>query len=568
MLPTTVTEVQNGRTWIPAVNSSEERVKLPSKKILGTWVPLDEDVAVLEVNGELEHSKVRSWLNELGDSHTPLDNEDEVQIGIEDEGSRRLVIRLLRAYRGLMTNIGACPPATKVHVEHHIDTGDAAPIMLKRRRQAQTEDTVVEDNVKSMLSSGVIEEGTGALSEEENGEVRFCVDYRALNKITRKDVYPLPRIDEMLDTLGGALRFTKLDLRAGYWQVVRVAPKDKEKTAFTTKGGLYQFVRMPFGLTNAPSTFQRLMNSVLRGLTWITCLVYADDIAIYTRGGIEHHLVQLACVLQRLHVSEAGMTLKLKKCHFAMRSMDYLGHELSAESVRPLDRLINAVRDFPTPVDAKETRRDLYTSRNFGTLMAPLTKLLRKDGEFTWNEDQTRGFEQIKSILTTKPLLLYPDFSRPFRLFTDASVVGLGACWMQDHGSGYQPIAYASKVLSMTESKNGISELECLSVVWSIKLFRPYLYGRKFTIITDHAALKWHMSSPNLTGKLRRWALILQEMDFDIEYRPGNTNVVADALSSAPAAILTTTAFGESDAYAKSADTNRGRDDGDDVSGS
>ncbi|OWY95209.1 Gag-pol fusion protein [Phytophthora megakarya] len=155
-----------------------------------------------------------------------------------------------------------------------------------------------------------------------------------------------------------------------------------------------------------------------------------------------------------------------------MRSMEYLGHELSAEGVRPLDRLINAVRDFPTSVDAKKTKRFVHLAgyyrrfvKNFGTLIAPLTKLLRKNADFTWNEDQTRAFEQIKSILTTKPLLLYPYFSRPFRLFTDASVVGLGACLMQDHGSGYQPIAYASKVLSMTESKYGISELECLAVV-------------------------------------------------------------------------------------------------------
>uniref|UniRef100_H3G554 Reverse transcriptase domain-containing protein n=1 Tax=Phytophthora ramorum TaxID=164328 RepID=H3G554_PHYRM len=142
---------------------------------------------------------------------------------------------------------------------------------------------------------------------------RFCVDYRALNSVTKKDVYPLPRIDETLEALGGAQLFTTLDLRSGYWQI-SVAPEDRDKTAFTTKQGLYRFIRMPFGLMNAPSTFQRMMNGVLRGLTWTTCLVYLDDIIVYTRGGIERHVLELATVLERL--STAGLTLKLKKCVF------------------------------------------------------------------------------------------------------------------------------------------------------------------------------------------------------------------------------------------------------------
>ncbi|KAE9274278.1 hypothetical protein PF001_g27128 [Phytophthora fragariae] len=175
-------------------------------------------------------------------------------------------------------------------------------------------------------------------------------------------------------------------------------------------------------------------------------------------------------------------------------------------------------------------------------MMAPMTKLLRKSVEWEWTEAQQTAFEYVKKVLTTKPLLIYPDFRLPFRVVTDASITGLGACLMQDQGHGWQPVAYASKVNSETEAKYGITELECLAVVWSIKLFRPYLYGRKFTIVTDHSALKWLMTSPNLTGKLHRWALTLQEFDFDVEYRPGTTNVVADALSRAPttSAVLAT----------------------------
>jgi len=307
--------------------------------------------------------------------------------------------------------------------------------MLKRRRQAQAEDAIVNGNVVKMLAAGVIEEGNGAwgfpvvLVRKKNGEVRFCVDYRALNGITAKDVYPLPRIDETIEALGGALLFSTLDLKAGYWQI-RMSEQDKAKTAFTTKKGLYQFVRMPFGLCNAPSTFQRMMNSVLRGLTWTTCLVYLDDIVVYTRGGIERHVLELACVLERL--SAAGLTLNLKKCVFATRSMEYLGHELSSAGVRPLDRLITAVRDFPRPTDAVEVKRFVHLAgyyrrfvEGFGAMMAPLTKLLRKSTPWEWTQAQEGAVERVKMALTTKPLLLYPNFQLPFRLVTDASKVGL-----------------------------------------------------------------------------------------------------------------------------------------------
>ncbi|KAE9174901.1 hypothetical protein PF002_g28925 [Phytophthora fragariae] len=174
-----------------------------------------------------------------------------------------------------------------------------------------------------------------------------------------------------------------------------------------------------------------------------------------------------------------------------------------------------------------------------------MTKLLRKGAQWEWAEAQQAAFDRVKAVLTSKPLLIYPDFTLPFRLVTDASKVGLGACLMQDRGEGWQPVAYASKVNSTTEANYGITELECLAVVWAIKLFRPYIYGRRFTIITDHSALKWLMTSPNLTGKLHCWALTLQELDFDVQYRPGATNVVADALSRAPTTASVLAAIGK-----------------------
>ncbi|KAE8993323.1 hypothetical protein PR002_g20276 [Phytophthora rubi] len=448
MLAATVTTARNGKAWVPAINTGSTSARLPNKKELGTWVPVNDDMEIMSMSGELDASRVSQWIDDLDDSATPLDDENEVQIGVEEPQARVLVTKLLRVYRKLTWNVGDCPPATALDVHHHIDTGNSAPIMLKRRRQAQMEDQIVDENVTKMLGAGVIEEGNGAwgfpvvLVRKKDGEVRFCVDYRALNKVTKKDVYPLPRIDETLEALGGALLFTTLDLRAGYWQI-RVAPEDQDKTAFMTRRGLYKFVRMPFGLTNAPSTFQRMMNGVLRGLTWVTCLVYLDDIVVFTRGGIERHVLELANVLERL--SQAGLTLKLKKCQFAAKYMEYLGHELSCDGVRPLPRLISAVQEFPRPTDAVEAKRFVHLAgyyrrfvKGFGSMMAPITKLLRKDAEWEWTPAQESAFEYVKMILTSKPLLIYPNFQLPFRVATDASTVGLGACLMQDHGRGWQ----------------------------------------------------------------------------------------------------------------------------------
>ncbi|KAE9034811.1 hypothetical protein PR002_g7932 [Phytophthora rubi] len=379
MLAMTVTEARDGKAWVPVIYANGGRVKLPPQKELGTWVPIDDDMKVLSLNGEMTRERLGEWIRDLSiTSDEPLENEDEVDIRTKDAGGRALIMQLLRVYRNVSTNAGDCPPATA------LDTSD-------------TEDAIIDDNTEKMLKAGVIEEGNGAwgfpvvLVRKKDGEVRFYIDYRALNKITKKDVYPLPRIDETLEALGGALLFTTLDLRAGYWQI-RMAEADRDKTAFTTKKGLYRFIRMPFGLMNAPSTFQRLMNGVLRGLTWVTCLVYLDDIVVFTRGSIELHVIELASVLEIL--SAAALTLKLKKGVFATTSMEYLGHELSCDRVRPVEILISAVKDFPRPRDPVEVKIFVHLAgyyrkfiEAFGSIMAPMTRLLRKVTDWEWTEE-------------------------------------------------------------------------------------------------------------------------------------------------------------------------------------
>ncbi|GMF31601.1 unnamed protein product [Phytophthora fragariaefolia] len=244
---------------------------------------------ILSLNGELERARVAEWIATLkkGDA-APLSNEDNLDIGDMEAADKDLVIALLRQYADIVEKKQGCPPLAKVNVEHHINTGNTAPIMLRRRRHAVSENLLIVDE---MLSNKVIEPGEGAwgfpvvIVRKKDGSVRFCIDYRSLNAVTVKDLYPLPRVDETLEALHESQRFTSLDLHSGYWQLA-VAKEDRAKIAFTTRRELFQFLRMPFGLCNAPSTFQRLMDCVLRGLTWVCCLVYLDDVVIFTKGTV------------------------------------------------------------------------------------------------------------------------------------------------------------------------------------------------------------------------------------------------------------------------------------------
>ncbi|KAE8964660.1 hypothetical protein PR001_g28983 [Phytophthora rubi] len=284
------------------------------------------------------------------------------------------------------------------------------------------------------------------------------------------------------------------------------------------------------------------MDCVLRGLTWICCLVYLDDVVIFTKGTVAQHVVELAVVLERL--AEAGLSLKASKCSFATTKMEYLGHDLTPNGIQPTDRLIKAIVDFPRPEDDVQVRRFValagYYRRfvpDFGAKMSPLTSLLRKGTEWACGAPQEEVFTWAKAWLSQKPVLIYPDYRLPFKLTTDASKTGLGAVLSQDQGHGDQPVAYASKVNSPTVSNYSISELECLAVVWAVRLFRPHLYGRRFSIVTDHIALKWLMTAKEPAGRLHRWSLTRQEYDFDIQYRPGKENHVADSLSRGPVPV-------------------------------
>ena len=428
-------------------------------------------------------------------------------------------------------------------VTHKINTGDAQPIKQHPRRLPWVKRDEAEKIISEMASQGVIEPSSSpwtspvVLVKKKDGSTRFCVDYRQLNNATKKDSYPLPRIDDTLDTLTGAEWFSTLDMKSGYWQV-GMDPEHREKTAFSIGSGLWQFTVMPFGLCNAPATFERLMELVLRGLSWKTCLVYLDDVIVIGRT-FEEHLKNLEDVFRRLR--NANLQLSTKKCHLFQKEVKYLGHLVSENGVTVDPDKIRAVQEWPQPKDKHEIRSFLGLCtyyrrfvRGFADIAKPLTKLTEEQRDFKWDDGCKRAFEDLKQALVTAPVLSYPRREGDFVLDTDASNVGMGAVLSQMQDGHERVIGYFSKVFSKPERNYCVTRRELVAVIKSIEHFHKYLYGQKFLVRTDHAALRWLLQFKSPEGQVARWLERLQEYDFVTEHRAGRKHCNADALSRRP----------------------------------
>ena len=494
-----------------------------------TGEELGDTVNLLSTPLELTEERKRMLCQKL---HLSNDN-----LGLEQ---RDELIQLTLKYHDVFALDDAELGATEI-VEHAIDTADHSPIKQYVRRVPYALRDRMVTLVKEMQDRGVIQPSKSpwaspvVLVHKPDGGIRFCVDYRKLNELTKTEVYPLPRIDDHLDALRGSKYFTTLDLCSGFWQV-KMAKDSIEKTAFVTHEGLYEFNVMPFGLKNAPGTFQRLMNTVLAGLVPQRCLDYIDDVLVLGRSW-KDHLRNLELVYQRLR--DAGLKLKTSKCHLGREKVCYLGFVISPQGVSADPEKTCAVKEFPRPSNIQTLRSFLgltsYYRRFvpcYSKLAQPLHDLTKKDVAFVWSERCEQAFKELKRRLTEAPILVHPDFTLPFILETDASKEGLGAVLAQRQPDGaVRPIAYASRTLQGAERNYASTHLEALGVVWATQHFRPYLYGHPCTVYTDNQALKSLLNTPHPSGRLARWGLSLQELDLMIQYRPGKQNQNADALS-------------------------------------
>ena len=418
-------------------------------------------------------------------------------------------------------------------LQHTIETkGPLLHQPYRRQNPAVRREEMTQ--VQQMLSSGAIRPSNSPWSspavmvKKKDGSLQFCVDFRQLNAATIKDAHPIPRIDDLLDALHGARWFSILDLKNGYWQVP-IQKQDKEKTALLTSSGqLFKFNQVPFGLCNAPATFSRLIDRVLAGLHWETCLFYLNDIIVFVATW-EEHLARLRQVFERLR--HAQLKLGAEKCTFAAKEVSYLGQRVASEGLLPDPTLLTAIQEIGTPKNATEVRSLLGLAgyywryvKNFTAIAGPLHALTRKDVVFHWSPECQQAFNRLKTFLTTSPITAFPDFNLPFRLYTDASTAILA----QVQEGKESIICCASRSINQAEKAYPATKLECLAK------FCPYLISMLFEVYTDHYVLQWLKTMHTGFVLLHCWSATLEGYDFTLRHCPRKSQTHVEGLSCLP----------------------------------
>lgn len=453
------------------------------------------------------------------------------------ESQKQDVTALIRGFPAIC---GDVPTQTRV-LYHDINVKDAHPIKQHPYRVNATKRSLMRDEVDYLVREGLAEPSSSPWSSpcllvpKSDGNYRFCTDYRKINAVTVPDCFPLPRMEDCIDNLGSAQFVSKLDLLKGYWQVP-LTPRASEISAFVTPDSFMQYRVMAFGLRNAPATFQRLVNTVLAGVS--NCSAYLDDLVVYSMSWSEH-LSLLGTVFQRLET--ASLTLNLAKCEIGKATITYLGKQVGQGQVRPVEAKIAAILEFPAPSTRRELRRFIGMAgyyrnfcRNFSTVARPLTDLLSPSKSFGWSLESQQAFENIKALLCSTPVLSAPNFAVPFTLEVDASAYGTGAVLLQENADGVDhPICYFSKKFNKHQVNYSTIEKEALALLLALQNFEVYVGSTAYPVIvfTDHNPLTFLCRMYNQNQRLMRWALIVQNYNLEIRHKRGSENVVADALS-------------------------------------
>lgn len=492
----------------------------------------------LEINCGCDHTDILSS-EDIAEFSTPNPVISRDELTPVQKTSLDLIIQEMREQLG--TGIG------RTHlIEHHIETENHLPVCQRQYPFAPPIMKELEAEIEEMLANDIIEPSHSSwrspvlLVKKASGQNRLCLDSRQLNKVTKKDSYPLPRISVILDSLRNARYLSTIDLRSAFWQIP-LEESSKEKTAFGISGkGLFQFKVMPFGLSNASQTQQRFMDRLFPPEYEGKIFTYLDDIVI-CNSSFDEHLSSLKWVIDQLKM--AGLTVNTDKCEFARSSLRYLGYLVDKEGLRTDPDKVSAILNYPRPETFTELKRFIGMAswyrrfvENFAMVAAPLHELTKggkKGKRIVWNNEAENAFTNLKTALTSTPVLSVPDFSQEFSVQCDASNRGTGAVLFQKSEGVERPIAYTSSKLTDRERNYSASERELLSVLHAVEQFRPYIEGSHFKVISDHSALQWLHKNKDPHGRLARWAMRLQQFDYEIVFRKGKQNVVPDALSRA-----------------------------------
>ncbi|PAA55822.1 hypothetical protein BOX15_Mlig019225g1 [Macrostomum lignano] len=546
--------IPNSGSRLPTrlINITEEPVRIRQGCTLGWFCPLESTeplntIKLLAVESGDDPQEEPKFQGSDSPSEADLLPNSYGDCGLstkEDEEFRILV----RSYGDVFTTKQTSSKLTTV-VEHEINTENARPIKIPPRRLPPHLQPEVDRQVNELLEKGQIEEAQSpwcfplVCVKKKSGEMRMCVDYRKLNEVTVKDAVPMPRVDDALEAVHGAKIFSTMDLHSGFWQV-GVRPQDQDKTAFAVPHrGQFRWKVMPFGLVNSPATFTRLMAAVLDKQMWKTCLVYIDDLLVWSTD-VDEHLRRLEEIFSKLR--QANLCLKPQKCHFLQKQVKFLGHTLSAAGISTDEEKVQEVKNWPTPRSSTELHSFLglcgyYRKfiKDFAAIAAPLTRLTTKDAKFEWKTEQQLAFETLKERMTSSEVMAHPDFSPDageFILDTDgSSKMGIGAVLSQVQPDGAERvIAYGSKTLNQAERNYCTTRLELLAVVTFIMKFRYYLLGKAFCLRTDHSSLQWLKNFSDAEGQVARWLEKLAPFQYRIVHRPGRSHGNADAMSRKP----------------------------------